>query len=230
MSETVATDPVGTGCLPAGVKQTDIPAVYGRLARVYDLWAAATESRARRRTLELAEIRDGERILEVAVGTGGTFEQLLERNPHGENAGIDLTPEMLARARAKAERSGVPFTLAVGDATALDFPAGHFDLVLNAYMFDLLPEDAFARVLGEMHRVLRPGGRLLLTNMARGRRLRHRVYEAIYRVRPSLMGGCRGVTLRPHLEAAGFQVVHEEYLSQLGFPSEILVATTSPKG
>jgi hypothetical protein len=61
--------------------------------------------------------------------------------------------------------------------------------------------------------------------MARGRRLRHRLYEAIYRVRPSLLGGCRGVTLRPHLEAAGFHVSREEYVSQLGFPSEIVVAT-----
>ena len=224
MSETSAS-PV-TESLPAGVAQADIPAVYGRIARVYDLWAAATESRARARTLELADIRDGERILEVAVGTGGTFAEVLRRNPNGDNAGIDLTPEMLARARARVEKSGVPFSLAVGDATKLDFPDGHFDLVLNAYMFDLLPETDFARVLGEMRRVLRPGGRLLLTNMARGRRLRHRVYEALYRMRPSLMGGCRGVTLRPHLETAGFQVTHEEYLSQLGFPSEILIATT----
>jgi len=213
-----------SGSLPAAVTQADIPGVYARIARIYDLWAAATESRARARTLELAGIRDGERILEIAVGTGGTFAEVLRRNPTGQNAGIDLTPEMLARARTKASRVGVPFTLAVGDAGALDFPDGHFDLVLNAYMFDLLPEADFARVLGEMRRVLKPGGRLVVTNMARGRRPRHRFYEAVYRVRPSLMGGCRGVTLRPHLEAAGFQVAHEEYLAQLGFPTEILVA------
>jgi demethylmenaquinone methyltransferase / 2-methoxy-6-polyprenyl-1,4-benzoquinol methylase len=197
-----------TGVLPAAVTQAEIPGVYARVARIYDLWAAATESHARSRTLELADIRDGESILEVAVGTGGTFAEVLRRNPNGENAGIDLTPEMLARARSKAGRTGVPFTLAVGDAGALDFPDDHFDLVLNAYMFDLLPEEDFARVLGELGRVLKPGGRLVVTNMARGRRRHHRVYEAIYRMRPSLMGGCRGVTLRPHLEAAGFQVAH----------------------
>ena len=213
-----------TGSLPAGVTQSEIPRVYARVARVYDLWAAATESRARARTLELAGIRDGESILEVAVGTGGTFAEVLRANPGGENVGIDLTPEMLARARSKAARVGVPFTLAVGDAGALDFPDGGFDLVLNAYMFDLLPEEDFGRVLGEMRRVLKPGGRLVVTNMALGRRRWHRIYEAIYRLRPSLMGGCRGVTLRPHLEAAGFEVSHEEYLAQLGFPTEILVA------
>jgi len=225
MSSTPQT--AATGVLPAGVDQADIPGVYARFARIYDVWAAATESRARARTLELAAIRDGDRVLEIAVGTGGTFTEVLRRNPHGENAGVDLTPEMLARARVKAERTGVPFQLAVGDARALDFPDHHFDLVLNAYMFDLLPESEFAAVLGEMRRVLRPGGRLVLTNMARGRRLRHRLYEAVYRVRPSLMGGCRGVTLRPHLEAAGFAVTHEEYLSQLGFPTEIVIATTA---
>ena len=213
-----------TGSPPAGVSQSEIPRVYARVARVYDLWAAATESRARARTLELAGIRDGESILEVAVGTGGTFAEVLRANPTGANVGIDLTPEMLARARSKAVRVGVPFTLAVGNAGALDLPDGGFDLVLNAYMFDLLPEEDFGRVLGEMRRVLKPGGRLVVTNMARGRRPLHRIYEAIYRLRPSLLGGCRGVTLRPHLEAAGFEVSHEEYLAQLGFPTEILVA------
>jgi ubiquinone/menaquinone biosynthesis C-methylase UbiE len=210
--------------LPAGVARADVPKVYARIAPVYDLWAAATESRARRRALAAAALRDGERVLEVAVGTGGTFAELLRRNPHGDNVGVDVTPEMLARARAKAERTGVPHTLALGDAYALAFPDERFDVVLNAYMFDLLPEEAFAPVLRELRRVLRPGGRLVLTNMARGRRLRHRLYETLYRLRPALMGGCRGVTLRPHLEAAGFAVEQEEYVSQIGFPSEILVA------
>jgi ubiquinone/menaquinone biosynthesis C-methylase UbiE len=221
------TTTMGSASLPAGVARTDVPKVYARVAAVYDLWAAATESRARRRTLELAAIHDGERVLEVAVGTGAAFVEVLRRNPHGENVGIDVTPEMLARARDKAAKSGVPHTLTVGDAYALAFPDARFDLVMNAYMFDLLPEDSFAAVLHEMRRVLRPGGRLVLTNMARGRKLRHRLYESIYRLRPSLLGGCRGVTLRPHLEAAGFRVTHEEYVSQLGFPSEIVVAAVA---
>ncbi len=213
--------------LPAGVRQADVPAVYARVAPIYDLWAALTESRARARALELAAIQDGERVLEIAVGTGGTFAEVLRRNPRGQNVGVDLTPEMLARAREKAERTGVAHTLSIGDARALAQPDHAFDLVLNAYMFDLLPEEAFGPVLGEMRRVLRPGGRLLLTNMARGRRWHERLYEAIYKLRPALMGGCRGVGLRPHLEAAGFRVMHEERLTQLGFPSEILVAAAS---
>jgi ubiquinone/menaquinone biosynthesis C-methylase UbiE len=210
--------------LPAGVAKKDVPKVYARVAPLYDAWAWATESRARRRTLQVAGIRDGERILEIAVGTGGTFREVLHRNPSGENVGIDLTPEMLARARIKAERSGVPHTLRLGDAYQLDFESEQFDLVLNAYMFDLLPVGDFEKVLSEMRRVLAPGGRLALTNMAHGRRLQHRLYERLYRLSPSLMGGCRGVAMRPHLEAAGFRVTNEEYTTQAGFPSEILVA------
>lgn len=199
-----------TNSLPAGVPQTEVPHVYARVAPIYDVWAALTESRARRRALDLAQIRDGERILEIAVGTGGTFSEVLTRNPHGDNVGLDLTPQMLARAKEKAARTGVPHTLTQGDALALALPDAHFDLVLNAYMFDLLPEADFGRALSEMRRVLRPGGRLVLTNMARGRRAWHRLYETVYRARPALLGGCRGVTLRPHLEAAGFQIAHEE--------------------
>ena len=75
---------------------------------------------------------------------------------------------MLAHARAKAERTGTRnWELRIGDAYALDHPAASFDVVVNCFMFDLLPEADFGRVLGEFHRVLRPSGRLVLANLAR---------------------------------------------------------------
>ena len=89
--------------LPARLSKDNVPHVYRRLAPAYDLWARLTETRARARCLELAAVRDGESVLEVAVGTGLGFADILSRNPTGRNDGIDLTPQMLARARAKAE-------------------------------------------------------------------------------------------------------------------------------
>lgn len=210
--------------LAAGVDQADIPAVYGRVAWMYDAWAALTESRARRRCLELARVRDGEAVLEVAVGTGLTFEALLRANPHGRTAGVDLTPAMLARAERRARRTGLRFELTPGDAHRLAFPDRSFDLVVNNYMFDLLPEADFAAVLGEMRRVLRPGGRLVLVNMAQGELRRHRFYEWVYRRSPALMGGCRGVSLLPHVSAAGFVAARRERVQQAGFPSELIYA------
>jgi ubiquinone/menaquinone biosynthesis C-methylase UbiE len=211
--------------LPTRLTKTDVRSIYERIAPLYDLWAMLTESRARRRCIELAAIRDGESVLEVAVGTGLTFSDILRANPSGRTEGIDLTEGMLRRAQTRAQRMAVgDYHLAVGDAYALAFPERSFDLIVNNYMFDLLPEEDFARVLAEFRRVLRPGGRLVLINMAQGEQLRHRLYEAIYRLRPQLMGGCRGVALLPHVERAGFADVQRDFVTQLGFPSEIIRA------
>ena len=108
----------------------DLAVTYGRLAPVYDAWTWLTERKSLRVALDRAAIRDGESILEVAVGTGFVFREVLRRNPSGRNVGIDLTDGMLRRARGKAERTGVPFELVLGDARRLAFPAETFDVVL----------------------------------------------------------------------------------------------------
>jgi len=59
--------------LDACVSQTEIPGIYDSLSKIYDIWGNLTESRARNRALELAEIKNGQNILEVAVGTGLAF-------------------------------------------------------------------------------------------------------------------------------------------------------------
>jgi len=207
--------------LPALLPQRDVPRVYGRISGVYDVWAALTESRARRRALELAVLRDGESILEVAVGTGALFAELVAKNASGRNEGIDLTPQMVERTR---NRVGARANVQVGDAHQLPFADASFDLVVNGYMFDLLPEEDFPSVLGEMHRVLRPGGRLLLVNMAASTRKRTALWSAIYRLSPAMMGGCRGVLLEEPIKRAGFELAKREELDQFGFPTELLLA------
>ena len=205
--------------------KTGIRRLYGRLAAGYDRWGDLTESRARKRCLELAAIRNGESVLEVAVGTGVLFEQILRINPDGRNEGVDLTQEMLERARARAEKTGAGhYALKVGDAYALEYADASFDVVLNNYMFDLIPEKDFPLVLGEFKRVLRPGGRLVLANMTRGGFLFRCLWEGLYRINPAWLGGCRPVSLAPYVEAAGFTGVRREYIRQWLFPSEVLYA------
>ena len=209
----------------ARLNKQQVVEVYSRTAFIYDLWGILTESKARRRALQLAAIQDGESVLEVAVGTGLTFGEILRRNPHGQNFGVDLTPAMLAQARRRAARHAqANYTLSVGDAYALEFPAAQFDLLVNNYMFDLLPEADFQRLLDEFKRLLKPGGRLLLINMTLAESGLGRIWEKIYRLNPSWIGGCRGVRLAPALEKAGFHSIRREALSQLSFPSEVIIA------
>ena len=209
--------------LSAGIKKSDVPRIYKNIASVYDIWARLAESKARNRCLELARIRDGESVLEVAVGTGLTFLEILRLNFTGQNEGIDLTEGMLNRAKEKAKNLGAfNYRLELGDAYNLPYPDNSFDLVINNYMFDLLPEEDFSVVLVEFKRVLRPGGRLVLVNMTKPEHWYNSVWENIYRVNPAWMGGCRGVFLQPHLESVGFVEVRREFISQLTFPSEVV--------
>lgn len=83
--------------LDAKVPQDEIGHVYDRLAGIYDIWGKLTESRARNRAIELAEIRNGQNILEVAVGTGLAFYEIVKRNPDGINIGVDLSKGMLKK-------------------------------------------------------------------------------------------------------------------------------------
>lgn len=217
--------------LDAKIAKERVPEVYSKIAPLYDVWAWLTERNARDRCLELAAIGDGEDVLEVAVGTGLAFVKILEANPSGRNEGIDLTSAMLSRAEKRADRAGLEnYNLRLGDAYDLPFPRQSFDVVVNNYMFDLLPEDDFVRVLEEFRRVLRPGGRLALVNMTHGTRWYNGIWSGLYQLRPALLGGCRPVSLLPALRRCGFRETKREYVSQFTFPSEVVfgIASTEP--
>lgn len=214
--------------LEAKLNHDEVIKAYTSNAPVYDIWAWLTESRARKQAVEYADVQDGEAILEVAVGTGLTFYELVKRNPCGINRGIDLTPAMVKRATNRVATLSGDITIGLGDAISLDFDSNSFDLLVNNYMFDLLPEERFMQQLEEFSRVLKPGGRLVITNMAKPRRMWHALYETIYRLSPALMGGCRGVELDEALKIAGFEVEDKKYFSQFGFPSEVIVTSMTP--
>lgn len=211
--------------LAAKLSKERVPEVYAERARFYDVWGKFTESKAQERSLEIANIQDGESVLEVAVGTGLIFAQLLKQNRSGWNEGVDVTEAMLNKAKERANQSGTTnYRLRIGDAYDLEFENGRFDLLINNYMFDLLPKADFPQVLAEFHRVLKPGGRLLLVNMAKGKRWYNQVWESLYKRNETSMAGCRGVSMDAPLEANGFTVTHHEYISQMTFPSEIILA------
>ena len=209
--------------LPARLPKAAVPRTYRRIAPTHDWLAVLVESKARRLGLEWFDANDGEALLEVAVGTGLSFQHLLRANPNGWTEGVDLTPAMLRRARRRAERAPTNrYRLCRGDAYALDHPDATFDGVLNSYMFDLLPIDDFEPVLREFKRILRPGGRLVQVNMTPPERWYQRGWEGLYRLHPSLLGGCRGVRTAPFLREAGFIRVRRRFVSQWTFPSEVV--------
>jgi ubiquinone/menaquinone biosynthesis C-methylase UbiE len=130
---------------------------YTLYAPIYDLALARVPvfARGRRRAIELAALRPGERVLVVACGTGLDLPLL---PAHVDVTAVDLTPAMVARFRARADRLGRPVHALVMDAARLQFHDASFDCVLLHLALAVVPDPV--RVAQEAARVLRPDGRV----------------------------------------------------------------------
>ncbi|RMG78774.1 MAG: methyltransferase domain-containing protein [Bacteroidetes bacterium] len=198
---------------------------YKRVSGWYDLWAFLTESKASKKAIEWAEIEDGMSVLEVACGTGLVFAELVKRNPHGENVGIDLSPDMLQKAKGRlADMPSNCYELKLGDAFNLDFENDHFDLLVNNFMIDLLPVESFDRVLSEFSRVIKPGGRMIISTFSFGQKPVHRFWWWVAKNFPDLLTGCRPVLLDKYLLKQGLEIEASVEISQNTFPSRIIKA------
>jgi ubiquinone/menaquinone biosynthesis C-methylase UbiE len=148
------------------------------------------------------------RVLEVAPGTG---RNLPFYSPDVTLTGLELSPAMLAQARSRARELGLDADLREGDAAELPFADGSFDTVVCALALCSIPDPI--RALGEMHRVLVPGGRLLLLDHIRSSW--PPVYAAqwlVERVTIPLAG--EHFTRRPRADVVqvGFELVETERL------------------
>jgi malonyl-CoA O-methyltransferase len=138
-----------------------VRAAFSRGAAAYDQRAEVQAAvRARVLALAAAAAPGARRLLDVGCGTGRLLADALAARPGLAAAGLDLAPGMCAAARAAAPAAGV----AAGDAEALPFRAGAFDLVVSTSTFQWLPR--LEPALAECARVLRPGGRLVVALFA----------------------------------------------------------------
>jgi SAM-dependent methyltransferase len=182
----------------------------------------ALRSEGNRQAVRRAALRNGERFLEVGVGSGQTFVPLALKNPDGENHGVDVDPLALEHCRFRLQEAGVgSWRLERADVGSLPFPAESFDLVVCCYVLESLAESDRDRALLELQRVLRAGGRLVLVQMAGGGL---RLYDLLAAHVPMLLAGSQPVSLGPHLVELGFHDVSRSLCRRLGFVSELLRA------
>jgi len=115
----------------------------------------------RKEAVRVANDRPGQHILEVGVGTGLSLPHF---RPDSHVTGIDLSAEMLAKARQRVARRGLAHVdgLHVMDAEHLEFEDNAFDAVLAIYVASVVPSPA--RFAAEMRRVCIPGGTIVLVN------------------------------------------------------------------
>jgi phosphatidylethanolamine/phosphatidyl-N-methylethanolamine N-methyltransferase len=133
---------------------------YRRYAGVYDFYFGAVFQPGRKAVIDAMCCQPGEHILEVGVGTGLSLPMYPAKL---RITGIDLSAEMLARARARKERDGLNYVdLMEMDAEQMTFADDTFDKVVAMYVASVVPHPK--RLVEEMHRVCKPGGELFIVN------------------------------------------------------------------
>ena len=166
------------------------------------------------RFLEGVPLRPGQRVLDVACGTGIVARVAAPRvGPSGKVVGLDLNEGMLAVARERSAAEGASITWQQGDATALPFADAEFDVVLCQQGLQFVPDKA--RALAEMRRVVVPGGLIALAVFGPVNRYDGALAEALARyvddkvAKLSLARFALGDlgTLQPLLEQAGLDPI-----------------------
>lgn len=139
--------------------------LYDLLCRAFGLGAAL-----RRFELTCLDPLTFSRALDVGCGTGELLRFVAAARPTTSFVGVDADPDVLAIAGKKLEGVEPRVRLMQARAEALPFPDASFDLVISSMMLHHLDTEAKARALGEWHRVLAPGGALLLVDFGVPRR------------------------------------------------------------
>lgn len=137
-----------------------IKRAYAILSPVYDFLFDKVFYPGRVAAIDLLEIKPGDRVLEVGVGTGLN----LPLYPRDCNVtGIDISEEMLRKADERVRTYGMTHTkLMVMDASKLEFPDNSFDRVIATYVISAVPDPV--KTLLEMRRVCKPSGHLVILN------------------------------------------------------------------
>jgi len=222
--------------IQATASTEDVRRGYDVRSYVYPWLISPFLEKTKRMASHRAEILPHHRVLEVAIGPGNLLVRiapLLSR----ENTlyGVDLSPKMVAVAQKRMNEAGYHnHDLREADARKLPFEADHFDVVLNAYMLDILPLQDITLVLDEFRRVLKPGGQLVLVNVSKARVDQLTWRERIYQMLPSswvpvLHGGSRPLFVEEMVRAAGFAQVRREFVPHI-VPTEITTAIRPAAG
>jgi ubiquinone/menaquinone biosynthesis C-methylase UbiE len=196
------------------------------VAGIYPLSTVLFHQKAHKLALSLAGIENGMRVLEVATGSGEMFSRLVRLNSSGLTCGIDLSPNMAARTQriARRHRPGAIAHCQSVDARHMPYCNASFDAVVCCYLLELLTPEDILRTLGEIHRVLRPGGRLALVMI--GQHLP--AFNALYRVAGSLVPAFWGRQVETSVpDAIGsldFAVEHDRRVQQGLYPSRVMIA------
>ena len=173
--------------------------------------------------LEVAQPRAGERLVDLATGTGLVLRRLANRaDGPSEALGVDRSPGMLAQVGALPDG----WSVVTADARRVPRPDGWADVVTCVYLLQLLDEDARTDVLAEARRLLAPrsSSRLVVVTSWSDRAPVRAALGLLARARPQVAGGMRPLDPSAELQRAGFALTQRTLPGGGGYPSLVLGA------
>jgi len=182
-----------------------------------------------------ASFQESQRIFEFGCGTGKLAARLLQAHlpASATYLGCDISPVMieLAGQRLEAYSERAEAVQSNGDVS-FPLPDHSVDRVISSYVLDLLSEEVIRTFFAEAHRVLMPGGKLCVVSLTSGTttlsRIVSSVWLGIFRMRASLVGGCRPVLLGGYVDRNRWQQTYQNIVTPFGVPSEIRVLIARP--
>jgi|SRR5688572_19754397 len=201
--------PLRTALESSASKRLYVRRLFATIADRYDLITVllsfGMDRRWKRVLVGFAGDVSGRRALDLACGTGDIAFELIDRGAHV--AGLDITHRMLQIAKQKRDAAFV-----VGDMMALPFPDAHFDVVTTGYGLRNVPE--LSRAIGEIGRVLKPGGLLLSLDFNRPA---NPLVRGVYLAYLTLVGSTLGAIL--HRDPDTYRYIPESIRRYPGAPA-----------
>lgn len=177
-----------------------------------------------------ASLKDAQSVFEFGCGTGKFAARMLENHlpSSASYLGCDISPVMVGLARERLEAYGERVKVILSDG-AVRFPLSEHsvDRVVSSFVLDLLSEEDIQRFFSESRRVASFRGIVCLASLTRGVTLLSRIVSSLwvtaFRMRPSVVGGCRPIRLESYVDFEQWHLEHQRVLTPFGVPSEVLV-------
>lgn len=207
------------------MKLEAIEKAYRRYAHLYDVIFGPVLHPGRKIVVESLDCQPGDRILEVGVGTGLSLPLYPQ---HVRVTGIDISREMLAKARARVTEGGLAHVEGVieMDAENMQFADSSFDKVVAMYVASVVSDPV--RLVDEMRRVCRPGGEIVIVNHFRSRNPVVKTFEGTLAPLSKVLGFHPDLELDDFLAATELEVVKTTRANMFGY-WKILTCRNNPR-
>jgi len=219
--------PQTSSILPVPRTKEEAKRFYDQISRFYDYLTGKFEREYAEKALDLLSIEKGEAVLEIGFGTGHCLRRIAECiGQMGKAYGIDISSGMLEVTKRRLEKAGLTnrVELCCGDAVSLPYRDCIFDVVFMSFTLELFDTPEIPKVLCEIKRVLKPGGRLGVASMSKedGESILLRLYEWIHMKWPKYVD-CRPIYVEQSLENVGYEIKDKEKFRFFGLPGDTIV-------